>query len=584
VAAAVVLGAAGVVPSEASWADRQYDTATMQSVLCTDAGSGTSTGSGTLLGGTLGSTDLSTIASVRGVSATNDGTTTTPTPTTATSLGSGAYSNPLSVSALSTIDADLGPALQLPLTTDAGGLNQYARAASDTTSAGAAGAVSDSGGISVTQRTPGAALPRFATVSLGQVVQSALGQNLSSLVTGVTDAQLGLGAVASSTQLSGCTAEWRGIYTGLVRRYALAGMDATLTSPAVSSLTTTTDAGLSALTAQLTAIAGDSGLLTSLGSGILLALKPALSTLGAGTPTVTLSLTPDFSAVTALLSTPITDASGLFSISPSSGTVTLDLDALMGPAYLTSPQINGLAPNSRLLINGTALTALEAAMTSALGSWVSSVIAAVNAALGSVAVNLTLTAPVSALGVNVGTLFVRTNGLTLAQLQAGAPGITAGIDKSSGLCSIVLVGATLCALVTTVLGNLTPALLASVGQTIGGTLQTALAPTAATVSTLGANLGTATGTLVSTVGGGLTGLFGATGAIQLWANAQNRPDPAELNAGPEPGWAAGLPAPTANPFGTGRYDVAALRMTIRGSATTGLDLARSSAGSNTVTG
>jgi hypothetical protein len=65
---------------------------------------------------------------------------------------------------------------------------------------------------------------------------------------------------------------------------------------------------------------------------------------------------------------------------------------------------------------------------------------------------------------------------------------------------------------------------------------------------------------------------------------QNRPDPAEANAGPEPSWAAGLPGPSTDPFGTGRYDVAALRMTIRDSATTGLDLARSSVGSNTVTG
>lgn len=584
VAAAFVLGTAGIVPSEASWADREYGTAPVGAVLCTDAGSGTSTGSGTLLGGTTGSTDVGTIASVRGVTATNDGTTTTPTPATATALGSGAYINPLSVSALSAIDADLGPALQLPLTADAGALTQYARASSDTTSSGAAGAVSDSGGISLTQRAPGTALPRFATVDLGQVVQGALGQGMSSLVTGITDAQLGLGAVASSAQLSGCATEWQGTSTGLVRQYALAGMDTTLTSPAVTSLVTTTDTGLSALGAQLTAIAGNSSLLSSLGSGILLALKPALSTLGAGTPTVTLSLTPDFSAVTALLSTPISDPSGLFSISPTSGTVTLDLDALAGPAYLSSPQINGLAPNSRLLINGTALTTLETAMTSALGSWVSSVIAAVNAALAAVAVNLTLTAPVTALGVDVGTLSVRTNGLTLAQLLTGSPGITAGIDKSSGLCGIVLVGGTLCALVTTVLGNLTPALLSSVGAGIGGTLQTALAPTAATVSVLGTNLGTATSTLVSTVDGGMTGIFGSAGVAELWANAQNRPDPAEANAGPEPSWAAGLPGPTTNPFGTGRYDVAALRMTIRGSSTTGLDFARSSVGSNTVTG
>jgi hypothetical protein len=478
----------------------------VQAVLCTDAGSGTSTASGKLFGGTLGTTDLDSIASVRGVTATNDGTTTTPTPSTATSLGSGAYINPLSVSALSTIDADLGSALQLPLTTDAGALNQYARASSDTTSTGAAGAVSNSGGISATQRAPGAELPHFATVDLDQVVQSAGGASLSSLVTGITDAQLGLGAVASSAQLSGCTTQWQGISAGLVRRYAIAGMDATLTSPAVSSLATTTDAALTTLSAQLTAISGNGALLSSLGSGILQTLKPALSTLGTGTPTVTLTLTPDFSAVTTLLSTPITDSSGLFSISPSSGTVTLDLDALVGPAYLTSPQVNGLAPNSRLLIKGTAATALEAAITSALAAWASSVVAAVDAALASVAVDLDLTVPVSALGVDVGTLFVHTNDLTLAQLLAGSPGVTAGIDQSSGLCSIVLVGATLCALVTTVLGGLTPALLSSVGETIGGTLQTALTPTAATVSTLGTNLGTATGSLVSTLDGGLTGL------------------------------------------------------------------------------
>jgi hypothetical protein len=583
-AAAVALGVGGVVPSEASWTDREYGTGPVQAVLCTDAGSGTSTASGKLFGGTLGTTDLDSIASVRGVTATNDGTTTTPTPSTATSLGSGAYINPLSVSALSTIDADLGSALQLPLTTDAGALNQYARASSDTTSTGAAGAVSNSGGISATQRAPGAELPHFATVDLGQVVQSAGGASLSSLVTGITDAQLGLGAVASSAQLSGCTTQWQGISAGLVRRYAIAGMDATLTSPAVSSLATTTDAALTTLNAQLTAISGNGALLSSLGSGILQTLKPALSTLGTGTPTVTLTLTPDFSAVTTLLSTPITDSSGLFSISPSSGTVTLDLDALVGPAYLTSPQVNGLAPNSRLLIKGTAATALEAAITSALAAWASSVVAAVDAALASVAVDLDLTVPVSALGVDVGTLFVHTNDLTLAQLLAGSPGVTAGIDQSSGLCSIVLVGATLCALVTTVLGGLTPALLSSVGETIGGTLQTALTPTAATVSTLGTNLGTATGSLVSTLDGGLTGLFGTAGVAQLWANVQNRPDPAEANAGPEPSWAAGLPGPSTDPFGTGRYDVAALRMTIRDSATTGLDLARSSVGSNTVTG
>jgi len=182
---------------------------------------------------------------------------------------------------------------------------------------------------------------------------------------------------------------------------------------------------------------------------------------------------------------------------------------------------------------------------------------------------------------NVGTLVVQTTA-GLDKLLAGTATVDVHIDQASGLCTTPIVGSTLCALLNGIVGNLTPAVAVLVGKSIGTTVQNALAATTATVTSLTTNLGTASSNLVTFLGTSLAGLFGSSGLAQLWANVQNRPDPAAANAGPEPSWAAGLPGPTTNPYGTGRYDEAALRLTVLNAApAVGLDLARSSVGSNT---
>lgn len=585
VAAAAIVGTTSVT-SLASWTDREYVNGSSQALLCTDAGSGASTGTGRLIGGQLGAIDLASIASISGVTVNNAGTGSTATPAGSTPLGGDAWANPLAVSALSTIDANLGGALVIPAGVDAGVLNQWARARSDTTSAAAAGAVLDSGAISLTPPANGAALPRFATLELGTVLQSVLGSSVSSLVTGLTDIDLGIGAVASDATLDGCRAIWDGAYTALVRQYALAGLEATLSSPTVSRLSTDTAATLGSLSSQITTIAGSSGLVNSLSSGILGSLTPVLSAVGVGTPTVSVSITPDFSPVTNLLTGTVSDPGHLATISPSAGTVTIDLDALLGPAYLSSPQINGLAPNSSLLINASAINALKTALTTALASWVSSVIAAINAALSVVTVHVKLTAPLSALSIVVGTLVVETTA-SLASLLAGTAVVDVHVDQTSGLCSIAIVGATLCGIVNALTAGLTGTITTAIGPVIGGVVQGALAGLSTTVATLSTTLAADSSALVTFLGTSTSALFGSGGLVSLVANAQNAPDPSIPNAGTPPSWAAALPGPTVDPFSTGRYDVAALRLVVLGavpSVSLGLDLARSSVGSNTVIG
>lgn len=592
IAASVALLAALAVVSTttttslASWTDREYVTGSTHALLCTDAGSGTSTGTGRLVSGQLGALDLDALASITGVTAANTGAGSTVTPSTSTALAADTWANPLALTALSAINADLGGALVIPTGVDTGVLNQWAKARADTTSAAAAGAVLNSGAISLTPPANGAALPRFATLQLGTVLQSVLGSSVSSLVTGLADIQLGVGAVASDATLDGCRATWNGIYTALVRQYALAGLEATLSSPTVSRLSTDTAATLTSLSTQITTIAGSSGLVNALSSGILGSLSPVLGAVGVGTPTVSVSITPDFSAVTDLLTGTISDPGHLATISPGTGTVTIDLDALLGPAYLSSPQLNGLAPNSRLLINETAINALKTALTTALASWVGTVIAAVNAALSVVTVHVKLVAPISALSIVVGTLVVETTA-SLASLLAGTATVDVHVDQTTGLCAIVIVGPTLCGIVNALTAGLTGAVKTALGPVIGGAVQTALAVLSGTVTTLSTTLATDSSALVTFLGTSTSTLFGPTGLVSLTANAQNLPDPAIPNAGTPPSWAAGLPGPTVNPDSTGRYDVAALRLEVLGalpSIRLGLDLARSSVGSNTATG
>jgi hypothetical protein len=589
-----VLIASTVTSSAASWTDAEYDLADVSALDCAAGVSGTSTGSGTLLGGTLLGLDLGAVAEVRGITVSDTGAGAAADPASSTEVpGSDgdAFQNPLVVSAaFGAIGLDLGDVLRVPVSTQLGAYGQYARASGDASSAGAAGTITQGGGVDFDAvSAPPEERPRFGTLELGTVLEQALGSGLASLVSGdLTDLRLDLGAVASAVSLDGCAAVWgASIADAVTRDYAIAGLDLEADSPLTMQVTGAVTSTLSSLTTALTALSGNQALLADLASGILgpSGLGPLLATLGLGTPTVALTVTPDFSAVIGLLDDTISDDSGIVAIDLGTGIIRVDLASLLGTAY-GQEHLNGLPPNSELLIDDEALNALLLAVGDAVDDWIADVQQAITGALAAVRVQLRLSVPLTLLGNTLGVLTVQTDA-SLAALAAGTAVVSTGFAQTPGLCTIVLVGPTLCSAVTTLLTGLTPAVLTALGPVIAATLDTAIdGAVGSLLTSLGSTLAGVAARVVTLLDDTLGGLFGEGGVVGLLADAQNDPDPLAIGAGPAPAAWAALPGPVAGyPSSTGRYDVAALRLTVIGAVrAVELELARSSVGANLVAG
>ncbi|MDO7881588.1 choice-of-anchor G family protein [Antiquaquibacter soli] len=567
-------------PSAASWHDREFDRGSLASASCSTGH--VSSASGQVLSGSILSTTLSSIASVNGA--------------TASSPGSGAAvssANPLSVSALGSINTQLGGVLALDTGAQAGVLQQFAEARPTGYSAGSAGGVSDSGAISLVAPAAGGTVPRFATVQLGSVLNQLVGGGLGGGISGLSDARLTIGALASYATLDGCAADWSGsVYSALVRQYLVAGLGATLTSPRVSSIVTTTNSGAASIRSSVAAVAGQSGLINSISTATLSALSSTLSGFVVGTPTTTLALDISLSGLATNLATPISDAGGIASIDLGAGTVTVDLARLLGPAYQNSVGLNGLAPNTQLLLNSTAMSALTTAVSSALTSWITGVSTTVNTAAGILDVDLKVVLPISvavaALGITVpvGTVTVSASHVRLDQLIAGTAPISVTTQLSPPSCAGIT-GGIICGVVNPLLTGLTSAvsslsLNGTFGPVVGGLIRTAVTPVPG-LSALVTALTSDANALASFLSTALSALFGPSALVSLVVNAQNSPDPAQASspAGTPPGW-SGVAAPSTRPYRTGQYSVAALRLVTLGVTSGGvaIDLARSTVGSN----
>lgn len=569
VTAIVVTAIPGVAMTNASWTENEWASGAVGTEDCATSTDFSTRGAGKLIGGSLLGTDLDAIASVDGVTVTNGPGGVTATPSTATSLGSDAYANPLDVTALSTINVSLGGLLHLPLDTEVGVVNQYGQAHQNGASAGASGAVNDSGGITLTAGPPSASVPTFATLELGTL----LGPLGLGGVADLTDLRLALGAVGSSAQLGGCNALWtKNVYGSLQREYVIAGLTTEVDSPLVGQLVSAVNTTTTTLTNAVNGLSGDAGLLTALTSNLTTVLGPVLGTLQLGTPTATLSATVDFSALTTLLNTPITDSGNIVSIDLANGTIGINTAALFD-------SVNGLnnqAPNTQLLLDATVVNALKTAVTSALSDYVTAVTAAIDDALKVVTINLAVTVPVSTLLGSLGSITVSVTDATLASLLDGTASLAANVE-----CTVLT---TLCApvdaLVGAILGTLKTVIVAAWGATIGNALGAAVGTT---VTTLVSTLNTTSSGIVTLLGSVLSGLFGPGSALSVVVNAQNLPDPAVAVPGnPPPIWAVSLPGPTASPFTTGQYDISAIEVVLLGVVTPGIvvDLGRASVGTN----
>lgn len=584
--ALVLLAPLSAVASGASWVDVERDSGAVSTLDCAADGT-VARADSHLLGGTLLGSDLSAVAALGG--ATAEGTGTGPAVVA---------SDPLSVSALSTINADLGGSLMFDLAADAGALHQYAQASADGVSLAATGAVTDEGAIALTDPSGAGAAPRFATFALGDVLD-ALVDGSGTGISQLSDVAVTIGALASVAELDGCAADWDdSVAAALDRAYAIAGLGAALESPLVTAADSALVGGLPNVESSVEAVAGDSGLTAAIGAATVSALSSTLSGFLVGTPAVSLALDVDLSGIIDAVGREIADPGGIAAIDLETGTVTVDLERLLGPAYEHSVGLNGLAPNTQLLLNADAIAALSSALADAATAWLADLSTAVGAAVDVLTVDLQVTVPISVVvapvpivlpsgtTVPVGSVVVSASDVSLASLEAGTAPISVTTALTPPSCS-GLVGSTICAVVNPLLTGLTTAVGSLVlngilGPVVGGLIADVLDPVPG-LEALVATVSSALDSVVAFVAPTLTDLFGEGAVLSLVVNAQNAPNPAEVSSPPgsEPGW-LGLAAPTTDPYRTGAYSVAALRLVTLGVVSGGVavDLARSTVGPN----
>ncbi|PJJ55629.1 choice-of-anchor G family protein [Compostimonas suwonensis] len=592
-----LLGAAALSPnvaaSVASWSDAEWSHGIAGTLDCEAPGTFTSRGSGAFLGGGILPIPTQDIADLNAVTVTNDGSASTVEPASANPLGSDAYINPLQVDALNgLVSLDLTNLLVLPLQTDSGAINEYGQAQSTGRSAGATGLINDSGGIAVDE-VP-ATIPDWATLKLSTLVSEVTGDSISDLVGGIADVGMSLGAIGSSAQYDACNAEFADdLEANLEREYLVAGLSTTATSPLVGDLTTTVDGVVGDLETAVNGLVNDSALQALIEDGVGGLVDGVLGLLGLGSVSAEVSATIDLSAVESLLTETLSDTAGVVTVSLTDGTVLIDLAALVG-----GPDgLNGLDPNTELLINDEVINQLTETLGDVLDSWVQRVLDAVDLAVAAVRIDASAVVNLTALGTNVATITATLDDVSLAGLLDGTTHATAEVtDVISGGVLGGLLGA-LCALPVLPICGLTTGLITTIANTVaellvgtvntvsglggivGGAVDDILAPIAAT---LGSTLATVTAPLVTAVSQLYGLLFGSWedgtgGLFSIGVNIQNAPS---APAYPAPvDWTTG---PDAIP--PGQYDVAAIRIgvldALGASTNLNLDLARSSVGPN----
>lgn len=491
-AATVVVVPLGISATTASWPDTEWVHGAPLGTQTLDCGTTTgfaSTASGRFLSGELLGTDLDTIVALEGVRTSVDGAgTATVDPADALDQGSTpptyTYTDPLEISVLGGIAGlDLtGLEVGLPIGS-AGAVNQYAQASGLGTAAGAAGLVSDSGGVLVSQYAADDTLPGPATISLASLLPA---------VTGVAaDPELEVGSVGASSQLDGCAALrsilWNdGPAVDADREYGIASFDLSLESAILGSIVTDTNTAVTTINASLNGLLGPSGGIATAITGQLNVGLGSIAgvSLGATTGTVALSGLDIAGAVTPLLSAPLNDP--YVSIDLSAGTVEIDLAALLnGPDGL-----NGLDPNTELLLNAAVIDDIVDRVGDLLDTRVLQITNAITTAIRAATLEVNLSTPLRlvVLGspVQVANVAV-TSSTTLASLFDGTATFGVSLNVLPGLSPAAqLALSAVQALLNTAIAGLQTSLVSPVATAIAnvvlGTLTTLGSTLAAVVT------------------------------------------------------------------------------------------------------
>ncbi|MBN9612207.1 MAG: choice-of-anchor G family protein, partial [Actinobacteria bacterium] len=400
---AVALITMGVTPTLASWNDREWVSgagsagAAVGTLDCANpTGRFATRGEGRALGGGLLGFDLDALAAASSMLVTNSGSATSHTSGgTAATPAPDAFANPVNVAALRAVNVNLGGGiLQLPLDNATGAIGQYGRASSDGQAVGAAGYVTDNGGIAL---KPAGGYPDLATLSVSQLL-SQINPAVASTLANVSDVSLKVGAVAGRASVDGCAGTWANNVAGAVTRdYLTAALRTEVTSPTVGALVTGVSGAITGLENAVNGLTSNTGVLTSIRNGVTGLVNGVLggNLLGIKLGSVTidsLSATIDTTAVRALLTQSFGDTGGVLTVSPSAGVISVDTAALLASAYPGSYSngLNGLAPNTDLLSSPAVVTALSTALTGALNGWITRVNTALSQAIDAISISVKL--------------------------------------------------------------------------------------------------------------------------------------------------------------------------------------------------
>ncbi|MEW1979582.1 choice-of-anchor G family protein [Citricoccus sp. NPDC079358] len=538
----------GIVPTLASWNDREVAHGRLGVLDCTDPqGAFATRGAGTMVSGSALGVNLDSAAEVQDAEVLQDGDRSW-TEQGAPTDSFDAYFAPLGVTALEFLSVGLG-LIQLPLDTDTGVIGQYGQAQSTGEAVGASGLVNDEGVIAL---EPGTGEPQLATLQLFELLGS-LDHDVASLVgENVADVDLEVGAVAGRAELDGCAAEFGALNEAVTREYLVSSVDTAVESPAVGDLVTGVNGVLTGLENAVNGLASNRGVLDQLTSGVSSLVGGLLGTLRLGNVGVSLTATIDLSSVRSFLAADFGDESGVLTINPGTGVVTVDTAALLAATYPGeySQGLNGLPPNTDLLADPAVVNALTTALTQSLDDWLAEIQTLLSGALDAVQVSVDVTLSLRLLGLPIANVDAHVEG-GLADLLAGSLAATTDV-RLLGLLDLGL------------LDPLVNGLVNGLGGTVGTILDGVLRP----LSALGSAVNALTTPIVTAVSN-LYNVLYLDALVSLSLNNQNVP----VNGStPPPEW-EGIPS--------GQFEVSALRLGIldaAGDARVRLHLGRGSVG------
>jgi len=308
----------------------------------------TSNAAAQFISGTLLTGDLSGISGIGGVSAQYiNGVTPGTTVVNTASLDTAALGATPVV--INSVTLPLSNFLTLGL------VNQYAQASIDGASRAFDGAVSNSGVVSL---DGSGGFPANATLNLMSVLPA---------TPVLTQADLTLGAIIGAAQWSASVGNTLATTTDVTnpvqgRTYNIAGATLDLDSPIVSDLVNLFDTIANTASVAVSNLGSDiiNGLLSGVNGvmSILDGLVPGVSILS-NTLSVNVSLVDLATELAPILQTPITSGDGVLTVNFSAGTVTIDLNQLLG--------INNLPPNTSLL-SSTVINSIVADLNEVLQS------------------------------------------------------------------------------------------------------------------------------------------------------------------------------------------------------------------------